>query len=1043
MSTAAVRGVVRQLGLADPADPPSDAALLTRYARQADHAAFAELLRRHGPMVLGACRRVLGDPHAAEDAFQATFLVLSVKAGAVCPPGSVGGWLYGVAVNVARKARAAAARRWRREMTAAARDLASRGCEPPESADRADLRAVIDEELGRLPDTLRSPVVLCDLGGKTRSEAARELGCPEGTVAARLHKARRLLADRLTRRGVALPAAGFAVLLAPEAVSAELARSALAAAGAFAAGVATSAVPPVARSLAEGMIRAMTTGKLKLVFAVVAAGLLAGGGILWGASGQPRDADPDPVIRGPMAANDVVRNPAADPKANAAADPKANAAAEWKQHKSLTDHEDFVDGVAFSPDGKTFVTGGGGTVILWDAATLNILWKSKLGDPDVTAVAFSPDGKRIAATHPNGVTLFDAATGKAVQEIEEKTPWDPPTAVAFGAPKAVPDHLVNRLAFGSRVTLWAKTWIDGGPVSGTQYGPPMSAKGPPLGPLAGVAYSPDGERLVFIPNQKIDPEWLKSGKSGDMDPKKATHYYALIWGAGSGKPMQPLPLGTDPVTAVAWSRDGKLVAVGGATGDVALFDPATGKEGRRMHVGGRSGQSVIRALAFTPDGKTLGAAVEYDEGKNANRIVMFDLATGDRKQDLQFFWKSPVVAFAFSPDGRTLVAACGHLEPEPRKQPAEKRKEAGEVQVWRLDAADKKPQPAAEQAAPVVDGKQAAVADGWKEREVIPISGPVCGVAVAPDGKRFAVGIDTADAAVQLWDAKQLKLVSTARRPNKGVHAVAFAPDGKALAVGGDQNVIRVEVPSAGDSWRGVGDPLAFPWATALAFSPDGKRLAASDGFTTVIRPVDGDGNGVTINGPRELGGRRAQMPAGLAWSPDGKTLAHVHPIAEGRWVVGLADSALGLQAKALAGSEGRVQAVAWSADGRVIATGGADGTVSLWDATAYQQQRRLAVATDDGATGWVFAVAISPDGKTVAAGAEWRTGGPGLPRHVLFLWDVATGKELARFSYVSGGRFVSLAFTADGATLVGGREWVAWPGKRPGESGAVVVWER
>src|SRR5262249_48956364 len=162
----------------------------------------------------------------------------------------------------------------------------------------------------------------------------------------------------------------------------------------------------------------------------------------------------------------------------------------------------------------------------------------------------------------------------------------------------------------------------------------------------------------------------------------------------------------------------------------------------------------------------------------------------------------------------------------------EKRKEAGEVQVWRLDAADKKPQPAAEQAAPVVDGKQAAVADGWKEREVIPISGPVCGGAVAPDGKRVAVGVGTADAAGRLWDAKELKRVSTARRPNKGVHAVAFAPDGKALAVGGDQNVIRVEVPSAGDSWRGVGDPLAFPWATALAFSPDGKRLAASDGFT-------------------------------------------------------------------------------------------------------------------------------------------------------------------------------------------------------------------
>ena len=102
MSTAAVRGVVRRLGLDDP---PTDAALLTRYARHRDAAAFAELLRRHGPVVLGACRRILADPHAAEDAFQAVFLVLARKAASVRPAGRVGGWLYGVAVRTARKAK--------------------------------------------------------------------------------------------------------------------------------------------------------------------------------------------------------------------------------------------------------------------------------------------------------------------------------------------------------------------------------------------------------------------------------------------------------------------------------------------------------------------------------------------------------------------------------------------------------------------------------------------------------------------------------------------------------------------------------------------------------------------------------------------------------------------------------------------------------------------------------------------------------------------------------------------------------------------------
>src|SRR5262249_11379131 len=164
-------------------------------------------------------------------------------------------------------------------------------------------------------------------------------------------------------------------------------------------------------------------------------------------------------------------------------------------------------------------------------------------------------------------------------------------------------------------------------------------------------------------------------------------------GGGCGKPMQLLPHGTDPVTAVAWSKDGRWIATGDATGDVVLWDAAEAKQVRRMHIGGRGGKSVIRALVFTPDGKTLAAAAEFDEGKNANRVIMLDLASGKDAQHLQFFWKSPVVSFAFAPDGRTLVAACGHLESVYREMPPDKRKEAGEIQVWTVGPADRKPDP--------------------------------------------------------------------------------------------------------------------------------------------------------------------------------------------------------------------------------------------------------------------------------------------------------------------------------------------------------------
>ena len=255
MTTAAVRGVVRGLAGAAPADPPTDADLVTAFARRRDEAAFAELLRRHGPVVLGACRRILSDAHAAEDAFQAVFLVLARRAGTVRPPGLVGGWLYGVAVRTAKKAKVAEARRWRREMRHV---MASRERERPadSSPDDADLRAVIDDELGKLPPRLRAAVVLCDLGGKPRAEAARELGCPEGTLASRLAKARRILADRLTRRGVVLPAAGLASLAFP--VSPALAANTLAAA------VGTAVAAPAVTLLAEGVVRTMTANKLKL-----------------------------------------------------------------------------------------------------------------------------------------------------------------------------------------------------------------------------------------------------------------------------------------------------------------------------------------------------------------------------------------------------------------------------------------------------------------------------------------------------------------------------------------------------------------------------------------------------------------------------------------------------------------------------------------------------------------------------------------------------------------------------------------------------------
>src|SRR5581483_10440199 len=169
-------------------DGLSDAELLRRFVRGRDAAAFELLVWRHGPMVLGVCRRVLRDAHAAEDAFQAAFLVLARKARSLDRRGSIANWLYAVAYHVALKARAEAARRQRRERRASA---AEAGAAPGEAW--ADLRPVLDEELSRLPEAYRQAVVLCYLEGRTNAEAARLLGWPVGTVKGRLARARDLL----------------------------------------------------------------------------------------------------------------------------------------------------------------------------------------------------------------------------------------------------------------------------------------------------------------------------------------------------------------------------------------------------------------------------------------------------------------------------------------------------------------------------------------------------------------------------------------------------------------------------------------------------------------------------------------------------------------------------------------------------------------------------------------------------------------------------------------------------------------------------------
>ncbi len=299
MPVGQLDGFIRHLRTAvrrDEGASAGDGELLERFIAHRDGAAFALLVRRHGPMVLGVCRRVLGNEADAQDAFQATFLVLVRKATSIRPRNRVGNWLHGVAHRTALKAKDMKRRRRLKE-----REAAARGRNAADDT-RDALLEVLDSELGALPEKYKTAIVLCDLEGLSYREAAARLGCPQGTLSGRLTRARTLLARRIARRCPTATPAALAALLAHDALASippslmvwtRRAGAILAAGSALTEGAVSSKVA----SLAEGVMKMLLLSKLKtvaggclLVTVVLAAGWACAARVSAGA--EPGDAAP-------------------------------------------------------------------------------------------------------------------------------------------------------------------------------------------------------------------------------------------------------------------------------------------------------------------------------------------------------------------------------------------------------------------------------------------------------------------------------------------------------------------------------------------------------------------------------------------------------------------------------------------------------------------------------------------------------------------------------------------------------------------------------
>lgn len=963
---------------ADKEGRESDGQLLRQFVAQRQESAFAGIMRRHARLVFGACLQVLGDAEDAEDAedaFQATFFVLARRAASIRNTESLAAWLHRVAVNVALTARSSVARRRSQQRQAV---LMSASPQSQSSAldDVAlrDWQPLLHEEVNRLPEKYRVPVVLCYFEGKTHEEAARQLGWPIGTVKGRLARARDMLRARLGRRGLALSAGGLAAALtqgvAQAHVPAALLGHTLRAAVSFAAGgvIAAGTTSAQAVALAKGALSTMTSTKLLAVLIlIVSVALVAAYSLVAGMPGARQEAR-------------LLAPEAPAPKPGADADPlPAQALARMGSPRFR--HGGPVSSMAYLADGKILATGGPigtrrqtgmGRIRLWDIATGKELRQFHL--KGTAHVAGSPDGKILAgADERDGIVyLWEAATGKEIHRLRgrqsgnggilaivfsgdgkklatgghELRIWEVETGKLLHSVRA--EESVIHLAFSADSSILAVKHIDVIPPRRFQVEPWKELA--PLRPKREVellAFSPDKKTLAVTrgPDGRypVAAEILK--ERGTIFLHEATDGTALR----EIQAHQFLdPRGHESIYALVFSPDGKTLASAACDKSIRLWEVATGKERQRFPADSYAAGS----LAFAPDGNSLAWA------NSSGLIRIWDLRTGKAAHGHDGHL-GVVTSVVLSEGDKTLITAGGDAS----------------IRFWET-----------------ASGKELRRFEGHE--------GPIASIHLSKDNKTLA-SVSPADKTVRVWEMSSGKELRRFRASATFCDA-AWLPDNRTLVIRrfDDPAVYFCDIATGKEirkiekTWSNIG--MVYPANVegahrggVLEVSPDGKMLVTSIAFygpsfhlwdTVTGKELPGlspDHNkgvyfqcavfspdGKALLKPRsqyestihvwdiatreerrqfaghfkvkDPNGEEVEVPTYLsltylAVSPDGRTLAG----AAGDPTIRLWDIATGKERR-LEGHRGTVTSLAWSADGKTLVSGSNDGTALVWDAVAF-----------------------------------------------------------------------------------------------------------